>query len=112
MAGRFLVRLSFFLLAATPFTERLWTFDRFLHGGQDFEFSLLALILFFCLVILLARYAQHGLSAVLAIRRWLSIVFQRGTQADLYFSRRFPMILSSQRRQELIYSTPTIPLRV
>ena len=40
--GRSLVLLNIIVLILSSFTEHLWTWDRFLRGGQDFELSLLA----------------------------------------------------------------------
>ena len=35
-----------------PFTQGIWSWDKFLHGGQDFEFGLLLIVTCLCLVLL------------------------------------------------------------
>jgi hypothetical protein len=72
-AGRLLLLINVIVLIASGFTEHLWTWDRFLHGGQDFELSLLALLAFFCLILVLA---QH-------FRRRFSELFDRGSGSSL-----------------------------
>lgn len=42
VGGRVLILLTALLLAVTPWTEYLWHFDNFLHGGQDMELGLLS----------------------------------------------------------------------
>jgi hypothetical protein len=53
VGGRVLIVLVALLTAVSPWTEYYWHFDNFLHGGQDFEFGLLATITVFCLVLVL-----------------------------------------------------------
>jgi hypothetical protein len=64
-AGRILLLVNVVVLIASGFTEHLWTWDRFLHGGQDFELSLLALLAFFCLILVLAQHFRHRFSELL-----------------------------------------------
>jgi hypothetical protein len=61
-AGRLLLVINVIVLILSGFTEHLWTWDRFLRGGQDFELSLLALIAFFCLILVLAQYFRRRFS--------------------------------------------------
>jgi hypothetical protein len=60
LAGRVLIVLTALLLAVSPWTEYYWDFDNFLHGGQDFEFGLLATITVFCLVLVLLQHSKQG----------------------------------------------------
>jgi hypothetical protein len=55
-----------------PITEYLWTFDKFLRGGQDCEFGLLALAAIFCLVLLLSHQRREVLGLLLSLQRILS----------------------------------------
>jgi hypothetical protein len=71
-AGRFLVLLNIIVLILSSFTEHLWTWDRFLRGGQDFELSLLALLAFFCLILVLAQHFRRSVSELLRRRTGLS----------------------------------------
>lgn len=59
-AGRLLLIINVIVLAISSFTEHLWTWDRFLRGGQDFELSVLALIAFFCLILVLAAHFRRA----------------------------------------------------
>jgi hypothetical protein len=51
-----LVVLTMLLLMAMPVTEHLCNWDRFLRGGPDVEFSVLAWLLFAAMVVL----SMHG----------------------------------------------------
>ncbi|MBB5316440.1 hypothetical protein [Tunturibacter empetritectus] len=59
-----------------PVTEYLWTFDKFLRGGQDCEFGLLALAAILCLVLVLSHQRRAVLTLILSLRRVLSSLFQ------------------------------------
>ena len=67
-AARGLALAMFLLLAAMPFTEHFWIFDNFCGGGQDFEFSLLAIAVTLGLVLLLSLHRKGGLMLVLLIQ--------------------------------------------
>jgi hypothetical protein len=64
-AGRILLVINLIVLILSGFTEHLWTWDRFLRGGQDFELSLLALLAFFCLILVFAEYFRRKVSDLL-----------------------------------------------
>jgi hypothetical protein len=66
------VLLNIIVLILSSFTEHLWTWDRFLRGGQDFELSLLALLAFFCLILVLAQHFRRSVSELLRRRTGLS----------------------------------------
>lgn len=69
--GRALLVLSAVSLSTMPFTQHLWTWDRFLHGGQDFELGVLAILIFLSLVLVLCRNCRQRLDWVLAKWRLL-----------------------------------------
>ncbi len=73
-AGRSLVLLNIIVLVLSSFTEHYWTWDRFLRGGQDFELSLLALLAFFCLILVLAQHFRRSVSDLLRRRNGLSSI--------------------------------------
>lgn len=50
--SRVLVLLTTLLLLAMPITEHLYNWDKFLRGGPDVEFSLLAWLLFAAMMVL------------------------------------------------------------
>jgi hypothetical protein len=58
--GRLLLIINVVVLILSSFTEHFWTWDRFLRGGQDFELSLLALLAFFCLILVLAAQFRRS----------------------------------------------------
>jgi hypothetical protein len=54
--SRLLVLLTTLLLMVMPVTEHLCNWDRFLRGGPDVEFSMLAWLLFAAMIVL----SMHG----------------------------------------------------
>jgi hypothetical protein len=76
LLGQILVLLTALLVAVMPVTEYLWTFDKFLRGGQDCEFGLLALAAILCLVLVLSHQRRAVLALILSLRRVLSSLFQ------------------------------------
>jgi hypothetical protein len=76
LLGQILILLTTLLIAVMPVTEYLWTFDKFLRGGQDCEFGLLALAAVFCLVLVLSHQRRAVLALILSLRRVLSSLFQ------------------------------------
>lgn len=58
--ARILLMLASVLLAALPFTQHLWTWDRFLQGGHDFETNALLILCALCLLLVLVRHCQQG----------------------------------------------------
>jgi len=53
-------------LLTSPFTQGVWTWDRFLHGGQDFESGVLLILVSFCLLLVLSQLFKRAVSLVLA----------------------------------------------
>jgi hypothetical protein len=66
--GRLLLLLAAFVLISLPFTQQFWTWDRFLHGGHDFETSVLLILTTLCLVLVLARRGNQCLSLLFRSR--------------------------------------------
>jgi hypothetical protein len=64
--GRFLLMLTAVQLITAPLTQRIWIWDHFLHGGQDFESSVLMLLMTLCLVLLLAQHCKQSVKRLLA----------------------------------------------
>ncbi len=64
--GRFLLMLTTVQLITAPLTQRIWTWDHFLHGGQDFESSVLMILITLCLVFLLAQHCKQRVNYLLA----------------------------------------------
>jgi hypothetical protein len=64
-----------------PWTEYHWHFDGFLHGGQDFELGLLAIITIFSLILVLSRHRRQRVASVFALLRLLPPALQAGGRA-------------------------------
>ena len=62
--GRLLLVLAALVLIALPFTQQIWTWDRFLHGGHDFETSALLILTTFCLVLVLVRCGHQCVTLI------------------------------------------------
>lgn len=69
--SRLLLLLAAIELVTMPITQHLWAWDRFLHGGQDFELSLFVTVCCVCLVLLLAQHGRRRIGQLLALRRLL-----------------------------------------
>jgi hypothetical protein len=77
LGGRVLILLTALLLAVTPWTEYLWHFDNFLHGGQDMELGLLSLLTILCLVLVLLQDSKQRVKSMAVIQQWLSSVLDQ-----------------------------------
>ena len=56
----FLLLMTTFSLITAPLTQHIWTWDHFLHGGQDFEFGVLVVLMTLCLGLLLAQHCKQN----------------------------------------------------
>ncbi len=72
--GLLLLLLTAVLLITMPFTQHLWTWDGFLHGGQDFETSALAILTALNLVLVLAKCCKQNVGKLLASWQCFSFV--------------------------------------
>ena len=73
--GRSLLILTAVSLLTMPVTQHLWTWDRFLHGGQDFELSTLLVLSFLCLALVLSKHGKHCIDSLFANWRLFAFVF-------------------------------------
>jgi hypothetical protein len=73
--GRLLLVLASVVLVALPFTQQVWTWDRFLHGGQDFETTVLLILTSLCLVLVMARGCRQGIKLLLTL--WSQLLVRR-----------------------------------
>jgi hypothetical protein len=64
--GRSLLILTAVSLLTMPVTQHLWTWDHFLHGGQDFELSTLFVLSFLCLVLVLSKHGKQCIDSLFA----------------------------------------------
>lgn len=98
--GRALISLIAFLMVAMMWTERFLTWDRFLQGGQDLELSLVALVVFLCLIILLAQKSQQAVALHLAVCRLLSGI--AGSARKLMASKHLSFIPKTAHHGEIL----------
>jgi len=75
--GRALLLLSAASLTTMPLTQHLWTWDRFLHGGQDFELGTLMVVIFLSLVIVLLKQCNWCVDLLFARRRLAGVNLTR-----------------------------------
>lgn len=71
-------------LLSMPLTQHLWTWDRFLRGGQDFETGAFLILISFCLVMVLARACGTCLDQIFAALR--AAVLSRARRDSSTFS--------------------------
>ncbi|HUB17778.1 MAG TPA: hypothetical protein VL990_04030 [Acidobacteriaceae bacterium] len=64
--SRLLLLLIAVELITMPLTQHLWTWDGFLHGGQDFELGLFMIVVCVCLGLLRAQHGRQRISRLLA----------------------------------------------
>lgn len=50
-----------------PVTQHLWTWDRFLHGGRDFELTTLMILSFLGLVLVLSKNFKQCIDSLLSV---------------------------------------------
>lgn len=46
-------------ITTMPLTQYLWSWDRFMHGGQDFELGALMVLTLLCLALVLPKHCQQ-----------------------------------------------------
>ena len=61
-----LLILTFVSVVTSPLTQEVWTWDRFLRGGQDFESGVLLVLVSFCLLLVLAQLFKRAIDLALA----------------------------------------------
>lgn len=64
--GAILLVLTALCLLASTITQRLWTWDRYLHGGHDFETGVLVILVSFCLVLILMHHCKREIDHLAA----------------------------------------------
>ncbi len=70
LMGRLLLSLATVVMVLMPWTQQVWTWDRFLHGGQDFETGVLLILTSLCLLLVLV-HVSGGTGDLLVRLRWL-----------------------------------------
>jgi hypothetical protein len=93
-----------------PFTQGLWSWDKFLHGGQDFELGLLIILTCLCLVLLRVQQSELCLRRGLVLRALLPKALRRAASASLAFS--LPTGHRPQIPVSLLPARAALPLRI
>jgi hypothetical protein len=98
-------------LITTPFTQHLWTWDHFLHGGQDFESSTLLILSSLCLALVLVRCCKQGVDEMLACGR---ISFIAPLKRHVVGSRPSGLFFAAgeERASSPILSIYNLPLQI
>jgi hypothetical protein len=55
-------------IVTMPLTQYLWTWDNFMHGGQDFEFGALMVLTLLCLALVLPRHCKQYVQVLFACK--------------------------------------------
>lgn len=63
--GRLLLLVVAIELITMPITQDLWSWDKFLHGGQDFELGLLVIVTCLCLILLRTQQGKRTLGLLM-----------------------------------------------
>jgi hypothetical protein len=53
-------------IVTMPLTQYLWSWDRFMHGGQDFELGALMVLTLLCLALVLPRLCKQSVQSLVA----------------------------------------------
>lgn len=73
--SRILLCLMGILLAASPLTQSLWDGDHFLHGGQDVESGLFAILISLCLMLVLSLRCKQSVNLLFVAWRLVLFIF-------------------------------------
>jgi len=98
--GSALLGLCAVSILSMPVTQYLWSWDRFLRGGQDFEFGTLMALTLLCLALVLSRQCKHDVNDTLI--QSCRMIFKRGR--DLLPCFPLPLIRA--------FGTPEYPLLI
>lgn len=73
--GRLLLVFATISLLTMPLTQHVWTWDHFLHGGQDFESVMLGIVIMLCLAVLLSQLCKQLVDSLFAACRPRTFAF-------------------------------------
>jgi hypothetical protein len=73
--GRLLLVFATISLLTMPLTQHVWTWDHFLHGGQDFESVMLGIVIMLCLAVLLSQLCKQLVDSLFAACRPRAFAF-------------------------------------
>jgi hypothetical protein len=104
--GRVLLIIVAIELLTMPITQGLWTWDKFLHGGQDFELGLLVIITCLCLILLRTEQSKRSLGLLVLMR---ALLFRAPERAAFQLAIAAP---SRDRRPRSTSSFPAAALNL
>src|SRR5580704_16914777 len=109
--GRFLLLLAAVELLSMPITQYAWTWDHFLHGGMDFESSLLSLVVCLGLLIVL-RHACRQDESLRVLWWWLFLpVFDIDGSSTMPGTEAL-LALHRELRASSNFTTYNLPLQI
>lgn len=91
-------------LLGSPVTQQLWAWDRFLHGGQDFETGAFLILISLCLILVLVRVCKSAFERLLTLL-W-GMAFSCGIAAELGPLGVPPAFLPQRRNAHAPLSLP------
>ena len=93
-----------------PFTQGLWSWDKFLHGGQDFELGLLIIITCLCFVLLRIQQSERCHKLFVLIRSL--VLDDKGCSAADLAMYGNPFVHRSQIPSPRISAALNLPLLI
>jgi hypothetical protein len=109
--GRFLLLLATISVLTMPLTQNLWTWDHFLRGGQDFETSMLTIVIILCLAVLLSLICKRHIDFLFAARRVLAFTFHHGELPGESLVRAF-FLFPAERASRVAIDRYSLPLKI
>ena len=108
--ARALLILTAISLITMPVTQHLWTWDRFLHGGRDFELSTLMILSFLGLVLVLSKNLKQCIDSFLSALCILAFACDERMPIKIASARVFSTFRSEYVAGSVagMYSTPLL----
>jgi hypothetical protein len=106
LIGRILLFFTAISLCTMPFTQHLWTWDHFLHGGRDFELGMLMVLSLLSLMLVLAESCKQCLHALLSTWHSLRDTFHSSASQEKLLHGTFTLFrvdLTTCRASSLCY---------
>ncbi len=111
VAGRTLLLLNVLALALSPITERVWAWDKFLRGRQDFELSLSAILAFCSFALVFVQRFRRATASFFQIKR-IFLRTQDCCRKHLLFLFYTYTTLNRKRFTAPVFGTYGIPLQI
>jgi hypothetical protein len=109
--GRFLLVLAAVELISMPLTQYAWNWDHFLHGGIDFESSLLFLVIGLGLLIVLRYHCRQDKNSRVPRWRLSSAIFDTAKSATM-FGAGVSEMFHRECRASSDFATYNLPLQI